>query len=110
MNSNDNSYVLIISAANNIDYWTVKLAAASDICFDIKVKDYDETIKEICRVVPNLANLDADIMEAYDDAFRTKPSNRDLIRVKKFVENNDFINVSCSPFSYLGFDSNYFNE
>ncbi len=99
-----NDYILTIYPANNIDYWTVNLAAASDIFFDIKVKDYDQTIKEICFVVPHLANLDADIMKAYDDAFRTQPKLKDIVKVKGFVEKNDFANVSCSPFSFLGFE------
>ena len=41
-------------------------------------------------VVPYLARLDGDLMEVYDDAFRTQPKQVDLAKVKKFVEKKRF--------------------
>lgn len=105
MNKSTNEYppVLNITQAENFKYWRVTVISATEITFDIKVKDYDQTLKDICIVVPHLTNLDADLMQAYDDAFRTRPQDKNIRFVKRFIEKNDFINVECAVFSYLGF-------
>ena len=66
----------------------VLLIAANEMRFDISFadRDYSEVIKDICYVAPSLMSYDADLMEAFDDAFRTQPNPVHGMRIKKFVE------------------------
>jgi hypothetical protein len=66
----------------------VTLVAATQMEFDISFagKDYEEVIRDICFLAPSLMRYDSDLMEAFDDAFRTKPNTYDAMRIAKFKD------------------------
>jgi len=65
----------------------VTLVAATQMEFDISYagRDYEEIIIEICKVAPFMMSYDADMMEAFDDAFRTKPKLADKAIIRNFI-------------------------
>jgi hypothetical protein len=69
----------------------VTLVAATQMDFDISFagKDYEEVIKDICAVAPSMMSYDADLMEAFDDAFRTQPKQEDKVNIYRFVKKYD---------------------
>lgn len=69
----------------------VTLVAATQMEFDISFagKDYEEVIRDICNVAPSLMSYDSDLMEAFDDAFRTQPKQLDKINIHKFIKKYD---------------------
>ena len=66
----------------------VEIAAASQIAFDVDFDglDYMQVIEDVCTIAPHMMNLDADLAEAYDDAFRTKPRADDRTAVRRFLK------------------------
>ena len=55
----------------------VKLAAATEMSFDISWKglDFSDVVREICRVAPALFALDVDLMEIMDGSdVKTNPA------------------------------------
>lgn len=66
----------------------VTLVAANQMEFDISFagKDYAEVVRDICEVASSMMSYDSDLMEAFDDAFRTKPSPVDAMNIKKFMK------------------------
>ncbi len=66
----------------------VTLVAATQMEFDISFagKDYEEMIRDVCFLAPSLMRYDSDLMEAFDDAFRTQPNTYDAMRIKKFMD------------------------
>jgi hypothetical protein len=69
----------------------VTLVAATQMEFSISHagKDYEEVIKDICAVAPSMMSYDSDLMEAFDDAFRTQPKQLDKINIYKFIKKYD---------------------
>lgn len=66
----------------------VDLGVATEMHFEVALErgdDYDEAVAAICRLAPHLMRLDADLMEAYDDGFRTQPKREDLLAVQNYV-------------------------
>ena len=62
-------------------------AAAEQYVLDIErlpSQDYDQFVAGLCHMGPILMRLDADLAEAYDDAFRTKPNPADEKAVQEF--------------------------
>ena len=62
-------------------------AAADQYVVDIErlpSQDYGDFIADLCRMGPILMRLDADLAEAYDDAFRTKPNPADETAAYEF--------------------------
>jgi hypothetical protein len=66
----------------------VTLVAATQMDFDVSFagRDYEEVIKDICNIAPSMMSYDADLMEAYDDAFRTQPKQIDKINIHIFID------------------------
>lgn len=66
----------------------VVLVAANQIDFDISFagRDYEEVVKDICEVAPAMMRYDADLQEAFDNAFRTQPKHMDKIQIKGFIQ------------------------
>jgi hypothetical protein len=66
----------------------VILVAATQIEFDISFtgENYEEVIRDICKVAPSMMRYDADLMEAYDDGFRTEPKQSDRISIHIFIK------------------------
>jgi hypothetical protein len=66
----------------------VTLVAATQMEFDVSFagKDYEEVIKDICAVAPSMMSYDSDLMEAFDDAFRTQPKQLDKINIYRFMK------------------------
>lgn len=66
----------------------VTLIAATQIEFAVSFagKDYEEVIRDICNVAPSLMSYDSDLMEAFDDAFRTQPKQIDKINIHIFIK------------------------
>lgn len=94
----DNSVIFKIESTDNPDVLHVEMSSASVIAFDFNIgeikrqnkpalprADYVAVIRDICRVAPNMMSLDADLAEAYDDAFRTQPKELDRTAVKVFL-------------------------
>ena len=66
----------------------VSLASATEMSFEIEIGDvgkYDELISDLCHLAPILLQYDADLMEAYDDAFRTKPKKEHSQSITRFL-------------------------
>ncbi len=107
----DSNVIFAIYDSLEKGYWHVELMAVSDMEFDIKIKDCDKTLKDLCWIAPKLAIVDTDIVEAFDDDLITKFRQSKKLRkltlivdqVNSFVKNNDFVNVYCAPFQYLGY-------
>jgi hypothetical protein len=66
----------------------VTLVAATQMEFDISFagRDYEEVIKDILNVAPSMMSYDSDLMEAFDDAFRTQPKQIDKINIYRFIK------------------------
>lgn len=66
----------------------VQLVAATEMSFDISTadRDFSEIIRDVCYIAPSLMRYDSDLMEAYDDAFRTEPRKLDAMRIGKFMQ------------------------
>lgn len=66
---------------------SVEINAASGINFTVAFdgETYHQTIADICAVAPHMMALDADLTEAFDDAFRTQPKTVDIVAVKAFL-------------------------
>lgn len=66
----------------------VTLVAATQMEFDISFagRDYEEIVKDVCEVAPSMMSYDADLMEAFDDAFRTQPKQVDKIKIYSFIK------------------------
>lgn len=79
--------VRIASDAEDIDVLHVELTSASEIAFTVNHKglDYNTVLMDICHVAPHMIRLDADLMEAYDNAFRTQPDVEDRRAVGVFL-------------------------
>lgn len=79
---------VVFSVANyDTDKLKVTVIAANEMQFLVKIESqrYDETFADICELAPVLMSYDADLTEAYDDAFRTKTKPRDRFIVNRFV-------------------------
>jgi hypothetical protein len=65
----------------------VTMIAANEMRFDVSFpsRDYAEVIKDICNVAPSMMSYDSDLMEAFDDAFRTQLNPTDIANIKQFV-------------------------
>lgn len=66
----------------------VEMSAATVIAFDVSCPEpgqYSEAVRDICNVAPHMMDLDVDLMEAYDDAFRTMPKAVDIVAVRAFL-------------------------
>lgn len=77
-------------------FYSVKIWAATEIYFEVSSKDYDNTLKQICRVIPHMIKLDGDLMEMMDDAGRTQLNQNDINVVRHFATMFSFRNVSCA--------------
>jgi hypothetical protein len=66
----------------------VTMVAANEMRFDISFagKDYQKVIQDICHVAPYMMSYDADLMEAFDDAFRTQPKQADKFVIANFMK------------------------
>jgi hypothetical protein len=66
----------------------VVLVAATQMEFDISFvgKDFSEVIKDISNVAPAMMSYDSDLMEAFDDAFRTQPKMADKAIIANFMK------------------------
>lgn len=66
----------------------VTLVAATQMEFDISFagKDYEHVILDICHVAPSMMRYDSDLMEAFDDAFRTQPSPIHKAQIANFLK------------------------
>lgn len=85
----DDFEVLKITHTQNIGELHVEMSAANLIAFNLTFADgahYHEAITDICRVAPHMMELDADLQEAYDDAFRTQPKIADRMAVANFLK------------------------
>lgn len=85
----DNFEIFKITHTENIGELHVEMSAANLITFNLQFGDgahYHEAIKDICRVAPHMMSLDADLQEAYDDAFRTQPKMGDKLAVSDFLK------------------------
>lgn len=83
-------------------YFSVKLWAANEIYFEVQGKNYDETLVQICRVIPYMINVDGEMMETFDDAGRTKVNSTQINLIKHFAREYRFRNVNCA---LPGFDT-----
>lgn len=66
----------------------VTLVAATQMEFDVSFagRDYADVIRDICDVAPSMMRYDSDLMEAFDDAFRTEPKQIDRIKIYGFIK------------------------
>ncbi len=82
------SEIFKITSTDNPFELHVEISSATLIAFNINFTDidhYHETISDVCAVAPHMMELDADLMEAYDDAFRTQPKPENRVAVGKFL-------------------------
>lgn len=95
----------IVKISDSTDGWIkVELNSATEMSFEVLIaKNYESVLRQILSVVPSILNLDADLMEAYDDAFRTKPKQSDISNVKQFLQANRLRNVNCVCFNDVGY-------
>jgi hypothetical protein len=65
----------------------VILISATQMSFDISFagRDFRDVIRDICGVAPSIMQVDSDLAEAFDDAFRTQPNPIQVYRINKFV-------------------------
>lgn len=77
----------------------VQAIAATEMSFEVitGAKEYQNTLRDICYMLPRLMSLDVDTAEMYDDAGRTQQSKTDLLIVHKFktVYKSRLMNVDC---------------
>ena len=80
--------IFSISAGAEPHTLHVEIAAATQITFDVNFDglDYQRVIEDICTIAPHMMNRDADLAEAYDNAFRTQPKMDDRIAVQRFLK------------------------
>jgi hypothetical protein len=85
------------------DYLYVEMTAATEMSFCVKIppQGANYLIKDICRIAPVFMRLDMDLMEAFDDAFRTKPSDRDINAIASWLKIRELKNVDCGVIDYL---------
>lgn len=76
-----------IEGAQEPHWLHVEMSSASLIVFDLDFTglDYHTVLTDICQVAPAMINLDADLMEMYDDAGRTQPKREDILTVRAFL-------------------------
>jgi hypothetical protein len=67
----------------------VTIVAATQMDFDISFagKDYQKVLQDICHVAPFMMSYDDDLMEAFDDAFRTQLKDADKFAINNFMKN-----------------------
>jgi hypothetical protein len=67
----------------------VTLVAATQMDFDISFagRDYQKVLQDICHVAPFMMSYDSDLMEAFDDAFRTQLKAADKLAIANFMKN-----------------------
>lgn len=77
----------IFSIERSPDGLQVTILGATEITFTVDTEgmDYDDVLTDICHVAPHMKRLDVDLMEAYDDAFRTQPKVEDRRAVGAFL-------------------------
>lgn len=88
-----------IEVGSAADGWiAVKVVAATEMYFEVKPKDgkFEDMIKTLCHVIPHMIKLDGDMMEAFDNAGRTKLDNFGINIVKKFSDSYEFRKVDCA--------------
>lgn len=67
----------------------VTLVAATQMEFDISFagRDYQKVLQDICHAAPFMMSYDSDLMEAFDDAFRTQLKAADKFVIANFMKN-----------------------
>lgn len=83
-----NGNIFSISISDKPQTLHVELVAATQMEFDISFarKDFSQVILDICRVAPAMMSYDSDLMEAFDDAFRTHPKQIDKTQIAIFLK------------------------
>jgi hypothetical protein len=85
------------------EYLYVEITAATEMSFCVKIppQGVNYLIKDLCRIAPIFRRLDMDLMEAFDDAFRIKPSDRDINTIAGWLMLHEVKNVDCGVIDYI---------
>lgn len=83
----DNDTICKIETTDKPFILHIEASAATLITFELNFQDLDYAacVADICKVLPHMMSLDSDLMEAYDDAFRTRPKQENIKEVKAFL-------------------------
>lgn len=74
----------------------VQICSATEISFELKFIDVQKGFEKLFLIIPIMMRLDADLMECYDNAARSKPSPLDINAVKQFANLYEFRDVDCA--------------
>lgn len=95
--------ILLSISHNETDYLFVQITSATIMRFSVKIphQGVNYLVKDLCRVAPIFRRLDADLMEAFDDAFRTQPSDSDILTIRGWLQMRDLKDVDCGVIDYI---------
>ena len=95
--------ILLSIARNESDYLFVKMNSATRMSFSVKIppQGANYLVKDLCRIAPIFRRLDMALMEAFDNAFKTKPSDSDINTIKRWVQMRELKDVDCGVIDYV---------